>query len=71
MVSGIYLITKKTNKNNPKENRWLYQFKLNGERKQISSRDFFTLVRKVKEQGFLWTVVDVEKAVETVRGLYD
>lgn len=68
---GFYRLTKKTNKSNPKENRWLYQVTDNGKRKEISSRDFFTLVRKVKEQGFLWTVVDVEKAVETVRGLYD
>lgn len=70
-TTGFYHVTKKKNNKLLQGFSWSYQYYDGNKRKQIDSVDFFNLKKKIESKGLVWKIIDINKAINTVRGLYD
>lgn len=70
-TTGFYHVTKHKNDKLLQGFSWLYQYYDGDKRKKISSVNFFEFKKKIESKGLIWKIIDIDKAINTVRGLYD
>ncbi len=64
-TTGVFRVCKRKRKDTKQGFQWIYQYYVNGKRREISSIDLNLLKEKVIEKGLVWEIFDEKKAIES------
>lgn len=67
--TGFYRVRKNIDKTCKQGFLWAYEFYENGKHKKIQRVDFFKLKKEVEKRNMIWHIVDIDKAIATVRSI--
>lgn len=68
--TGFYRVQKKIDKTCQQGFIWVYEYYDNSNKhKRISRTDFFKLKKEVEKRKMVWNIVDLDKAINTIRSM--
>lgn len=69
-ITGFFRVNKMKDKSSARGFIWRYEYWDNGKKKKFARVNLFDLKKEVEERGLPWKIIDIDKAIQTVRSIH-